>query len=66
MGKREKPKLRGVWKINPKTRVQPNKKKNFDDYMCGNCNGIGEVRVVLNAKTSQFEECPFCEGTGLK
>jgi len=60
MGKKEKPKPRGVWKINPRTRVKPNKKKhNFvEDDICTWCQGTGYDDKF-------YDECEICMGTGL-
>jgi len=61
MAKKNKPiRPRGVWKINPKTRVKPNKKK--DNYTpddgCLWCDGSGE-------DYDNGDECGNCSGTGL-
>lgn len=61
--KPSKPKPRGVWKINPKTRVQPNTKKDVNKEICANCNGLG-TDSRYEGKTLVYEDCSKCGGTG--
>jgi len=65
--KKNKPiKPRGVWKINPKTRVKPNKKKNQKQELCGNCDGQGFISGSIDADTGFYSNCQLCGGTGLQ
>lgn len=58
------PKVRGVWKINPKTRVKPNKKRNLLlDEICFNCMGLG-TDAEWKENVLVYKECDDCGGTG--
>ena len=64
MAKKDKPiKPRGVWKLNPKTHIKPNKKKNIDKEICIHCNGQGTLPVWITPQVRM--ECSYCGGTGL-
>lgn len=63
--KPSKPKPRGVWKINPVTRIKPNTKKNVVQRICGNCDGQGLIRGSVDPKTGTYLDCQLCSGTGV-
>lgn len=64
--KKDEPKIRRTWGINPKTQITPNKKDKAPvDDLCGNCDGTGSIRNSIGPDGNRTE-CPICEGTGLQ
>jgi len=64
--KKEEPKIRRTWNINPKTQITPNKKSKAPiDDLCDNCDGTGTIRNSLDEGGARTD-CQICEGTGLK
>jgi hypothetical protein len=33
---------------------------------CPDCNGIGEIRIVIDQDESEYQKCAPCKGTGVR
>lgn len=63
--KKEQPKIRRTWGINPVERVVPNKKTKepLDVKLCPDCKGTG---AGTDADETGASDCSTCEGTGVQ